>query len=143
MGAFVRFLAVGVLNTAAGYGATFGLLAAGASFWAATLLGTTLGLVVSFTLNRRMTFRHGGNVWKAAAKFAAASYACYAAAYGAAGALADRLEFLGTDAPTVPLAHLGADAAAALAGGALYTLLHFFALRAFVFNSDKFSRGTP
>lgn len=129
-GSFVRFLAVGVLNTAAGYGAIFAALALGASYAAATLIGTTLGLIVSFTLNGRYTFRYTGNYAAAAFKFAAVSYACYLAAFPLAKAV------LGDWAAP----YLTADQTAAIAGGVCYTLLHYYSLRRFVFRTAAGSR---
>jgi len=129
-GSFIRFLAVGVVNTAVGYGTIFAALALGASYAAATLLGTTLGLIVSFTLNGRFTFRYSGNYTAAALKFAAVSYACYLAAFPLTKAA------LGTwSAP-----YLTADQTAAAAGCVIYTLLHYFSLRRFVFRSAAGSR---
>jgi putative flippase GtrA len=134
MRTFYRFLGVGIVNTIVGYGTIFSALALGVSFWTATMLGTTLGLIVSFILNRKLTFRHTGSPWLAAIRFAAASYACYVVAYGAA-----RLVLDGWAPPLVT-----ADQAAAIAGGAMYTLLHYTASRWFVFSaSDRFFREIP
>ena len=124
-GSFIRFLAVGVLNTAAGYGTIFAALALGASYAAATLLGTTLGLIISFALNGRYTFRYSGNYAVAAIKFAAVSYACYLVAFPLAKAALG-----GWAAP-----YLSADQTAAIVGGVMYTLLHYVSLRRFVFRS--------
>ncbi len=126
---FVRFLAVGVLNTIVGYGLTFGALAFGAPYLAATALGTACGLAVSFAMNRRFTFRHRGSAGSAAVRFAAVSLGCYLAAYPAA-----RAALAGWAAsPLTP------DQTAAVAGSAIYTLLHYAALRRIVFNSAKSS----
>jgi putative flippase GtrA len=126
---FIRFLVVGALNTIVGYGATFAALALGAPYFAATALGTACGLVVSFAMNRRFTFRHRGSPWPAAVRFAAVSLGCYLAAFPAArAALAGWAIW-----PLTP------DQTAAVAGSAIYTLLHYVALRSVVFNRAKSS----
>jgi putative flippase GtrA len=76
----VRFAAVGVANTAVGLGTIFALKGlAGWSDLAANLGGYALGLVCSFVLNRRWTFRHSGHAGRAFARF----LAVFALAYGA------------------------------------------------------------
>jgi len=127
MSTFARFLAVGLLNTAVGYGTTFAALAFRAPYLAATALGTAFGLAVSFAMNRRYTFRHRGDPRAAALRFAAVSLACYLAAFPAARAALDGW----AAAPLSP------DQTAAVAGSAVYTLLHYVALRRIVFNSAK------
>lgn len=130
---FYRFLGVGVLNTVIGYGVIFAALELGATYWTATVLGTTAGLLCSFFLNRRLTFRHDGNLWRAALRFAAASYICYFVAYMGACLLL-------RDDYTVPL--LTADQTTAIVGGIFYTLLHYTASKRFVFRAgDESFRG--
>jgi len=132
-GSFLRFLAVGVANTIVGYGAIFAALALGATYAAATLLGTALGLVVSFALNGRYTFRYEGRLAPAALRFLAVSFGCYLAAFPAA-----RAALAGWSAP-----FLTADQTAAVAGSAAYTLLHYVALRRLVFRRPaKSSHGS-
>jgi putative flippase GtrA len=126
---FVRFLAVGVLNTIVGYGMTFAALALGAPYFAATALGTGCGLVVSFAMNRRFTFRHRGRPWTAALRFAAVSFACYLVAFPVA-----RAALAGW-----AIGPLAPDQTAAVAGSAFYTALHYVALRSLVFNRAKSS----
>jgi len=126
---FLRFLVVGALNTIVGYGMTFAALAVGAPYLAATALGTACGLVVSFAMNRRFTFRDRGRPWPAALRFAAVSLACYLAAFPAT-----RAALAGwTVVPLTP------DQTAAVAGSAIYTVLHYAALRGIVFNRARSS----
>jgi len=126
-GSFIRFLAVGVINTAAGYGTIFAALALGASYAAATLLGTTVGLITSFTLNGRYTFRYHGSYAAAALKFAAVSYVCYLAAYPLTKAVVGEW--------SAPL--LTADQTAAAAGIFVYTPLHYLLCKKIVYRSRK------
>ena len=127
MSTFVRFLLVGVANTAIGYAVMFSALALGAAYVPATLAGTLVGLCVSFALNRRFTFRHTGGAAGAAARFAAVSLLCYFAAYPGA-----RVALAGGAAP-----FLTADQTAAVVGSVLYTALHYVLLRTVVFSRAK------
>jgi putative flippase GtrA len=66
----VRFLGVGVVNTAVGLGLIYAckwFLELGDVF--ANFIGYGVGIVVSFTLNRRWTFRHEGAVHSAFFRF--------------------------------------------------------------------------
>jgi putative flippase GtrA len=66
----VRFCLVGLVNTAVGlsliYASKYGL---GLGDVPANLVGYVVGLMVSFTLNSRFTFRYDGPVWPAALRF--------------------------------------------------------------------------
>lgn len=58
---FIRFALVGVANTALGYAVIFGCMyGLGWSALASNVAGYAVGLLVSFTLNRRFTFRSEG-----------------------------------------------------------------------------------
>lgn len=66
----VRFLVVGLLNTAVGLGSIFLLkLLLGMGDVAANVCGYGLGLCVSFVLNRKWTFSHDGAWLSAALRF--------------------------------------------------------------------------
>lgn len=78
-GTFVRYLAVGTANTAIGYGAILAFqFGAGLSPTLSNALGYAVGMVASYTLNRRFTFRsqraHGTGV----PAFVATAGLCYA-----------------------------------------------------------------
>ncbi|MEJ8847068.1 GtrA family protein [Variovorax rhizosphaerae] len=54
----MRFAAVGVLNTAVGYAVIFGCMyLLGLSAVVSNVLGFAVGLVISYVMNRRFTFR--------------------------------------------------------------------------------------
>lgn len=78
-GQLLRFLLVGIANTAVGLGtiylAKYGL---GFEDLPANLTGYMLGLCLSFGLNRRWTFRDDGALWPTALRFLAAFAAAYA-----------------------------------------------------------------
>ena len=58
MNQFMRFLLVGITNTAVGYGIIFGCMyLAGLSPESSNAVGYTLGLLLSYLLHRRVTFR--------------------------------------------------------------------------------------
>ena len=116
----MRFLAVGVLNTCVGLTTIFLAELFGASAVVANACGYGLGLVVSFTLNRRWTFRHTGPRYTAQARFLAA----FAVAYTA-------------NVACVLLAtHLGARGMLAQVAGVLpYTLTFYLLSRYFVFRT--------
>ena len=75
----VRFVIVGGVNTSVGLSVIFG-----AKFFfgfgdvAANAVGYSIGLTVSFLLNRSWTFRDTGPVWAAAIRFFLAFAASYA-----------------------------------------------------------------
>ncbi|MEM9784495.1 MAG: GtrA family protein [Pseudomonadota bacterium] len=64
----LRFGAVGVLNTLAGLGTIYIAMLAGVAPVPANMIGYAIGLAVSYTLNRRYTFR-GGRVEGSAVRF--------------------------------------------------------------------------
>jgi putative flippase GtrA len=117
-----RFLLTGLANSAVGWAVIFGGLWAGMSGLAANAAGFTVGLLLSFTLNRRFVFGvkgavSGGEV----AKFLAA----FAVAYGAnVAVLVAAQRLLGANSP---LAQLPAIAA--------YVLIFFLLSQFLVFKS--------
>lgn len=75
-----RFLIVGVLNTLVGVGTIWALI--GLAGWRdipANFAGYVVGLICSFILNRRWTFRHRGPWLASAVRF----FLVFATAYGA------------------------------------------------------------
>ena len=66
---FWRFVMVGLLNTAAGLGMIYGARWLGMGEVAANGTGYALGLMLSFSLNRRWTFRHRGPWLALASRF--------------------------------------------------------------------------
>jgi putative flippase GtrA len=119
---FLRFLIVGVANTAVGLGSIWALI--GLAGWAdlpANAGGYALGLVCSFVLNRRWTFAHSGAWWPALWRFSVVFAIAYAANLATLFALRDGLNvdrYLAHALATVP-----------------YTLLFFIGSRLFAFRT--------
>lgn len=75
----LRFLIVGVANTAVGLGTIFMLKwAGGMGDVPANLLGYLVGLCLSFVLNSQWTFRFSGNAGKSALRFGIVFLVSYA-----------------------------------------------------------------
>lgn len=75
----VKFLLVGVANTLIGLTAIFlAKWLLGMADVPANVLGYGIGIGVSFYLNRSWTFRHGGPVWPALARFLLVTGVAYA-----------------------------------------------------------------
>ena len=67
---FLRFSAVGVINTALGLTIIFALMRfGGVQYIAANAIGYAVGTVVSFILNRSWTFYHKGPVLSSAVRW--------------------------------------------------------------------------
>lgn len=74
-----RFLVVGLGNTLTGLAIIYAAQAAGAGEIVANATGYTVGLALSFVLNRRWTFRHRGALFSALLRFAAVLAVAYVA----------------------------------------------------------------
>ncbi len=115
-----RFALAGLVNSAVGWAVIFGGLWAGLSGLAANAAGFGVGLVLSFTLNRRFVFGVTGAVQgREVAKFLAA----FAVAYGAnVAVLSAAQSSLGSDNPLAQLPAIG-----------VYVLIFFLLSQLFVF----------
>jgi putative flippase GtrA len=78
----VRFATVGVVNTAVGMMVIYASQRLGAGTVVANFCGYTVGLMVSFFLNRRWTFQHDGRRYATHLRFIAAFVVAYAANLG-------------------------------------------------------------
>ncbi len=115
-----RFGLAGLANSAVGWAVIFGGLWAGMSGLAANAAGFGVGLVLSFTLNRRFVFGVTGAVQgREVAKFLAA----FAVAYGINVAVLHAAQsVLGADSPWAQLPAIGA-----------YVVIFFVLSQLFVF----------
>ena len=82
---FVRFVAVGVVNTIVGTAVMFVCYNVfHLSYWLSTASNYLFGSVCSYLLNRRYTFRYVGRGWGSAVRFTANIVVCWLLAYGIA-----------------------------------------------------------
>lgn len=128
----IRFLAVGVVNTAVGLGLTFGVMHGwGWSYWPATLTGLAIGALVSFFLNRWYTFRVAIPTGGALVRFMLVISGSYVLAYAVSYQLTKWL--------LVPLGFKDTQMkdAAVLLGMAGYSILNYFGQKHLVFRVSK------
>lgn len=121
----VRFGIVGLANTACGYAVIVALLAGGAGDVVANICGYTVGLILSFFLNRRWTFRDAGTVGRLST--ALRFFMVFAVAY--ATNLSIVLAFASLGYSEQPLVHL--------AGVAVYTTVFYFGSALLVFRPAR------
>jgi putative flippase GtrA len=128
-GSFIRFLAVGMINTLIGLAIIFTFMnLLHFSYWTSTLMGNIIGAAVSYVLNRKFTFKSTKNQAGSALRFILVILACYFIAYG-----------IGLRAVHLALAHLPAiphhfeNNLAVVIGMGLYTILNYFGQKKLVF----------
>ncbi len=80
-GSFLRFLVVGLVNTAVGLSIMYVLLHIFHHYWAATFIGNAAGAVVSYVLNRIFTFKSGVHLSKSILRFILVIGVCYGLSY--------------------------------------------------------------
>lgn len=133
---FLRFLIVGVINTAVGTAVMFGLYnLAGlhawgkVGYWLSTIGNYTVGSVVSFFLNKHFTFKNKEKGKAVVIRFVVNIAVCMTLAYGIAqkaveAALADTL-----------LSQQMQGNISMLVGMVLFVLLNYFGQRFFAFRN--------
>lgn len=133
---FLRFLIVGVINTAVGTAVMFGLYnLAGlhawgkVGYWLSTIGNYTVGSVVSFFLNKHFTFKNKEKGKAVVIRFVVNIAVCMTLAYGIAqkaveAALADTL-----------LSQQMQGNVSMLVGMVLFVLLNYFGQRFFAFRN--------
>lgn len=122
----LKFLAVGVLNTAFGAAIMFLLYnLAGCTYWVSSAANYILGSILSYFLNKYFTFQNKEHSWKIVAKFAANILVCYLIAYGVAKPLT--LELMSRQPQKIQ------ENAAMLVGMVLFTGLNYLGQRYFAF----------
>ena len=140
-----RFLLVGVVNTAVGYGIMFGLYnLAGLhtwgdlGYWISSAANYVVGSVVSFFLNKHFTFRNEERGAGVVLRFAVNIAVCWALAYGLAKPATVWLL-----SGTVWSSQLQGNLSM-LAGSGLFVLLNYFGQRFSPSAADKqISKGRP
>jgi putative flippase GtrA len=127
---FLKFAAVGVLNTLVGTAIMFGLYnLAGASYWVSSAANYILASILSYVLNKKFTFRHKGEVVQSGMRFAVNIAVCYFIAYGAAKPCAAAL--LDNFSTSIQ------ENTAMLAGMCIFVVLNYFGQKMFVFKCSK------
>lgn len=127
---FMKFAAVGVLNTLVGTAIMFGLYnLAGVSYWIASAANYILTSILSYILNKKFTFGHKGEAVQSSIRFAVNIAVCYFIAYGVAkpcGAL-----ILAGFTKNVQ------ENAAMFMGMCIFVVLNYFGQKLFVFRRSK------
>ncbi|CAM3863273.1 GtrA family protein [Mesobacillus zeae] len=125
---FIRFLLVGVINTATGL--TIMLVLLELLRWPympATLAGNAVGAAVSYILNRSFTFRSNASVPEALPRFITVILLCYMFSYGTSRVAAGYL------LPIWMQGFFSADVLAVFMGTALYTISNYAGQKYWVF----------
>ena len=129
-----RFILVGLVNTAVGYGVMFGLYnLAGlhtwgdTGYWISSAANYIVGSVVSFFLNKHFTFRNREKGVKVVLRFALNIAVCWALAYGIAQPVMELLP------QPVFVPAIWWERLTKLVGMGLYTVLNYFGQRFFAF----------
>ena len=122
----VKFIIVGIVNTAVGYTVMFVLYNAfHVGYWVSSAANYIVGSVCSFFLNKYFTFRSKHLNVKEALRFVLCIASCYAVAYGIARPVI-RMIFS-------PYAKRIQDNAAMILGSIVFTVMNFFGQKYIVF----------
>ena len=125
---FIRFLGVGVINTAVGTGTMFLLYNVfGAGYWISSASNYIVGSIVSYILNKKFTFKNQDSNKKTIIKFIVGIAVCYGIAYGIAKPLVHTL--LSGQSQKM------ADNMAMLVGMGLFVIINYLSQKFFTFNS--------
>lgn len=126
---FLKFVLIGVVNTLFGTAVMFlfyNLL--GFSYWVSSASNYVFGSILSFFLNKHVTFQNRDKSPKVVLKFILNITVCYLVAYGAAKPLA---MWCLSGAPQTVQENI-----AMLVGMGLFVLLNYFGQRFFAFRAD-------
>ena len=133
---FFRFIAVGLVNTAVGYGVMFGLYnLAGLytwgdlGYWLSSAANYIVGSVVSFFLNKHFTFRNTEKGKGVVIRFVINIAVCWLLAYGIAKPAVAAV--LGS----IPLSEKLKGNLTMLVGSGLFVFLNYFGQRFFAFRT--------
>lgn len=127
---FLKFIAVGVVNTIFGYAIMFtfyNLLHL--SYWVSSACNYIFGSILSYFLNKHFTFQDKSRSWKTVLRFAVNIACCYLIAYGAARP-AVRWLLRGCSQKLI-------DNAAMLAGSVVFVALNYLSQRFLTFRKTE------
>ena len=123
---FLKFILVGLINTAVGTGVMFGAYnLLGWSYWVSSAANYAIGSVVSYVLNKNYTFQNKERSKWTILKFIINISVCYGIAYGAAKPLV-RWVLQGVSQKM-------AENAAMLTGMCFFVILNYLGQRFFTF----------
>lgn len=126
----LKFLLVGVVNTAVGSAIMFGLYnLAGVPYWPASAANYVLTSILSYFLNKHYTFKNTESGWRPAVRFALNIAVCYGLAYGIAEPLM-RWVLSGASVAVQ-------DNVAMLTGMALFVGFNYLGQRLFAFREKR------
>ncbi|MFE4706643.1 GtrA family protein [Peribacillus simplex] len=127
---FIRFLLVGIVNTAVGLSIMLFLMnVLEFSYWVSTFIGNGTGAVTSFLLNRTFTFKSDIEWRRGVARFFCVILICYSAAYSLGQAIAESME----GSVHLPIQ----QNVAVLIGAIFYTVLNYIGQKYFVFKKSN------
>ena len=127
---FLKFIAVGILNTLFGTAIMFiAYNALNLNYWVSSALNYILGSILSYFLNKNFTFQSDSKDLKTVLKFIVNITVCYLLAYGAAKPL---VAFILRGAGKKMRENL-----AMLAGMGIFVILNYIGQRFGVFNNKK------
>lgn len=124
---FLKFLAVGVINTLISLVLMFLLEKLG--YWPSTIVAYLVGACVSFFLNKNFTFKSREKTLKSVLKFTLNVALCYLIAYSLAQPIA------GWVLSFSPLSPIWVERITKLLGMGIYTLINYFGQRFFAFKA--------
>ena len=127
---FLKFIAVGIVNTLTGLAITFFLLEfLHMGYWKSTSISYVLASILSFYLNKNFTFNYKSGSIYTMFKFAASISICYVLAYGIARSLSINLILILNITALSP----HSDRVSVLIGLVLFTILNYLAQKFLVF----------
>ncbi|MBY6035819.1 GtrA family protein [Fictibacillus nanhaiensis] len=125
---FVRFLLVGVVNTAIGLSVIFILMNGFLlSYWVSTFTGNLIGAAASFILNRNYTFKSNTSIFKGSLRFGAVVLICYFLSYRLS------VQLVNVHLSSQDLLLISQNDVSVILGSILYTLSNYAGQRYFVF----------
>ena len=125
----LKFIAVGIVNTLVGMAIMFGLYnLVGCSYWISSAANYILTSILSYILNKKITFRHEGDVKGSVLRFSVNIAVCYLLAYGIARPLT-RLLLSGSSAKV-------RDNIAMATGMVFFTGFNYLGQRFFAFRDN-------
>ena len=153
---FLTFIIIGAINTVVGmsimYGmyfladhfhwyngiaASYGIKAEDINFWVSSAMNYSLASVLSYILNKNITFKSKGNTGKSILRFAINIAVCYLISYGIARPFTSW--FMGTFFPSVD--HKIVEYLTMFVGMVFFTGCNYIGQRFFAFKSDDGKGG--